>query len=128
MTGRRIIRGFKRLGAVVAVPLWLIACAFIVVAGIAKYNQPPPIPAAAAVLERPNSSKCYINGVDYSACMNRYQIQWDAYLEREARKAAIDAPFNDVVYAAIAAGAGAFWFVLCWAVGWMLAGFARDEA
>jgi hypothetical protein len=106
MIGWRVRRGFRRLGLVVAAPALALALGALVLVGIASL-----LPAA----PQPECLEPTLSGPEFYQC-----------LERQGADAR--ATSNFLTFAAMSATISVLWFAACWAIGWVLAGFARDQA
>jgi hypothetical protein len=126
MIGRRVQRGFRRLGLLVAVPLLVVAAVILTVAGVQAITAPH---------ETEYPTFPHISGCDHLlATAARDQCQKTLYrddIEKYDRERAAwresQQPWETLSYAIAFAAAALAWYAACWAIGWVLAGFARDD-
>jgi hypothetical protein len=116
MVGHRVRRGFQRLGLVVTVPAFCLALGATAFGGIGLMTAPEPLPFPA----------CYTGFLadtpteQHVRCRAEHERYNENYDTRQK-------PYELLTFAGMSAAIGALWFALCWAIGWVLAGFARDE-
>jgi hypothetical protein len=119
MVGRRVRRGFRRLGAVVAAPLLVVSAGAFALVGIGWINAPDLGPALdyVAIIESPRGHIIFID----PPCDIR-----DIFGSSRAICAA-GRLFVLLRVACVSALIACVWYAACWAIGGVLAGFARDD-
>lgn len=143
MVGARVSRGFRRLGLVVALPALVLAVGASVLAGVGMAMAPTELPGVSIVADCQKSSPGLFDDIpivappkgfqldppqtvgdaDFERCLASHREKADAW---QANHRAILAPYDAIGFASASAAIGVIWFALCWAIGWVLAGFARD--
>lgn len=128
MVAGRIIRGFRRLGAVVTIPLLLISVFCIVWAGANWANSPAAGPWDNYPAAKPNIYNCFDAGRQPSEeeCKREYEAQQTVYEAHEKSRSMRQFRTEILLFALFFFCGAVLWYFACWAVGWVLAGFASD--
>jgi hypothetical protein len=117
MVGRRVQRGFRRLGLIVAVPFLVVSAGAFAFACFAWINAPvDPALDYVAIIESPPGHIIFID----PPCDIR-----DTFGSPRAICAA-GRSFWLLRVAGVTALIACVWYVACWSIGAVLAGFSRD--
>lgn len=115
MTGTQIIRGFRRLGIVMAIPCFIASAAYL---SIGVYEDWVRKDEWAAFPDRP-PPRAKLDGQPFKT----KPVDHDPFADLIPKRSVV----RDVApFAAGIAGLGVALFFACWLVGWMFAGFVRD--
>jgi hypothetical protein len=133
MVGYRVRRGFRRSGLVLAAPLLVASVGALVLAGIGWARAPGaveyvaypeecarPYPSLGATAEE-MIRDAVLRNVKRCTEISDQNERW------AANGAAIQRSYYMLAIAIGSAVVAVLWFGACWALGWVLAGFARDE-
>ncbi len=138
--GSRMRRGFHRLGLVVAVPAVVLAVAVGALGAVNLIRAPAaiayvPYPESCRgpesnpfrKYEKPGLFDDLVDEGAHQRCLVQHQKQSDERRLYDANRRAIDLPYEQFMAAGAAAGLAILWYGFFWALGWVLAGFARDQ-
>lgn len=134
LNSARLTRGFRRLGLVLALPCLAVSL-IIAAAGLYNYctTTDPDAWWKNAPLAKQEPSSRTVTFDDLAPKKLDEKGPWTQYQQKNAKLVPVDFnPFaaaelrSSLLLAGIVAAVGAALFALCWAVGWTLAGFARD--
>lgn len=115
MTGRTLIRGFRRLGIALAIPCFLTAAGFVSVAAYEdyKWREFPESPANwGSVPLEPTAQD-----------PKKYRFEPNPFADLIPKRSALA---DSAPIAAGAAALGLALFLGAWLIGWVFAGFVRD--
>lgn len=118
MTGQRVIRGFRRLGMVLAAPFLVAA---VVQLGLWAYSGPSEWWKTDQVVTAAASGDPWEKYLKPPSAAALPPIPDGFELVRPARTP------DQLIIAGLLAGAGTGLFLLCLALGWVIAGFVRDQ-
>lgn len=127
----RLLRGFRRLGLVVAVPTLGAAIVAAMIAGFLWATAPEPV----AFVEEPRTCDQLpghkgafddlVPNSGMNRCLATYKLelsQYETYATYRKARAVIE---EVTVFAIVSAVIGGIWFALCWSLGWVAGGFVR---
>jgi len=101
-----------------------LAAGALVLAGVGWMKAPEPIAYEAGLFD---DITCDISNPAFERCQAWRRERLDRQIKYEVNRDAIQRPYNLLAFAFGSAVVGALWFVVFWAIGWVLAGFARDD-
>ena len=127
--GHRVRRGFRRIGAVLAVPLLAVSLYALVFASVAAIKAPVPVEYVDHPKEcRPSNGSVTLDDL---RCKLREVEQLQRHQNYEGSIRAVqqsqEAFAGAMGVALLAAIVAVFWFTFWWAVGFVPVGFARDD-